>query len=217
MPIARPMLSAVLYVALTLGANAVAPRATAQTTGQTTGQATGQATGQTAGQTPDRDTLMALRAGEMRKLAIPATPRALPTVALRDMQGRMRRLDEFRGRYVLLNFWATWCAPCRAEMPTLQALQRSLAGPRFRVVLVATGRNPESAILRFFSRARITDLETWRDPDMKLSSAMGVFGLPLTVIIDPEGREIARMQGDADWNGRDARAFLEAVLDAGPS
>lgn len=185
----RALRVAVLYVALALGANPV------------------------LGETPDRDTLLELRQGDMRKLKILKEPQKLPTVLLQDMQGGEHEMVELQGKYVLLNFWATWCAPCRKEMPALDALQKDLSGNDFEVVLVAVGRNPTPAIKKFFTKAKIENLQTWRDPTQQLAGLMGVFGLPVTVLLNPDGLEIARMQGDADWHSPDAVEFLKRVLD----
>ncbi len=185
---AKPILTAVLYVALALGANPL------------------------AGGTLDREALMAAREGEMRKLAIHKVPERLPIFTLLDMEDADRSLDEFHGKYVLLNFWATWCAPCRKEMPSLDALQEELGSDAFEVVLVAAGRNPKPAISKFFKDAEINTLKTLRDPTQQLVNLMGVFGLPITVILNPEGDEIARMRGDADWHSPEAVAFLQTLI-----
>ncbi len=184
----KPLLLAVLYVALTLGANPL------------------------SAEPLSRDELLALREGEMRKLAIHKQAADLPTFTLLDMDDRERHLTEFQGKWVLLNFWATWCAPCRKEMPMLDALQAELGGEEFEVVLIAAGRNPKPAIRKFFEEANITNLPTLRDPTQQLSNLMGVFGLPITLVLNPEGQEIARMRGDADWSSPEAKAFLKAMI-----
>ncbi|MFQ5439217.1 MAG: TlpA disulfide reductase family protein, partial [Paracoccaceae bacterium] len=143
---AKPLLFAVLYVALAFGANPA------------------------ASEPPDRDALLALRQGEMRKLKILRTPAPMPHVGLLDMEGNDRVLSEFAGKYVVLNFWATWCAPCRKEMPSLNALQKDMGSDRFEVVLVAANRNPVPAIRMFFKEENIDALDTLRDPTSALTS-----------------------------------------------
>ena len=106
----------------------------------------------------------------------------------------------------LVNFWATWCAPCRSEMPALDALARARGGADFEVITIATGRNSPEAIAAFRDEAGITDLPTFLDPKGALAAAMDVPGLPVTVLLDRDGNEVARLMGDADWNGPDARA-----------
>ena len=153
----------------------------------------------------------AVRAGDMRKLAFHASPVDLPEIGLLDEAEAPRMLAEFKGQWVVLNFWATWCAPCRAEMPSLQALDSAM-GADFSVVTVATGRNSVVAIDKFFAETGVTTLPKLRDPKSELARNMGVLGLPLTVILNPEGQEVARLIGDADWNSADAKAVLAALM-----
>ena len=153
----------------------------------------------------------AARAGDMRRLAFAAAPVALPEIGVVDAAEAPHALAEYKGQWVLLNFWATWCAPCRAEMPTLQALDTAM-GDDFSVVTVATGRNSVEGIDKFFAEAGITSLPKLRDPKSELARNMGVLGLPLTVILNPEGQEVARLIGDADWNSADAKAMLTALM-----
>lgn len=153
----------------------------------------------------------AARAGEMQKLNF-AAPKALPEVGLLGMDDAPRSLAEYRGKWVLVNFWATWCPPCRREMPSLDALQGVMGGEDFAVVTVATGRNAVPAITEFFAEAGVTRLPVLRDPKSALARQMGVAGLPVTVILNPEGQEVGRLIGDADWNGAEARAVLTALM-----
>jgi thiol-disulfide isomerase/thioredoxin len=108
---------------------------------------------------------------------------------------------------VVLNFWATWCAPCRAELPALDALAAEMA-PDVAVLAVATGRNPPAAIDRFRAEAGIVNLPLLLDPKAALAREMGVIGLPVTVLLDRDGNEVARLIGEADWSGAEARAVL---------
>ena len=116
---------------------------------------------------------------------------------------------------MLVNFWATWCAPCRKEMPQLNALQKEFGGDDFQVLTIATGRNSEEGIKRFFEEAGVDSLPRHQDPKQKLASQMGVFGLPISVLLDREGREIARLQGDAKWDSDSARAIIAALIEEG--
>ena len=157
----------------------------------------------------------ALREGDMRKLVIHDTPRAVDAAPFTDADGAEMTLDAFRGQVVVLNFWATWCPPCRTEMPMLDALNRDLGSADFQVVTVATGRNSPAAMRRFFEEAGIETLPLHNDPTMAMARGMAVLGLPVTVILDRDGQEIARMQGEADWNGPSARAVLDAMIATG--
>ena len=161
----------------------------------------------------DTADLLALRDGDMKKLVVHGTPQATSdaTFMLADDAGATSLVD-YKGKYVLVNFWATWCAPCRKEMPELNALQKELGGDHFEVLTIATGRNSPEGIKRFFTEANITDLPRHQDPKQALAAQMGVFGLPITVILDPEGREIARMRGDANWHSDSAVAIIKALI-----
>ena len=152
--------------------------------------------------------LEALRVGDMRGVLIHETPIPVSEQTFTDMEDGTHALADFEGQVVLLNFWATWCAPCREEMPSLDALQQDLGGEDFQVVTLATGRNPPPAILRFFEEEGIEALPTYLDPRQNVAREMSVFGLPITVIIDRDGNEVGRLRGDADWHSRRGRCAL---------
>ena len=159
--------------------------------------------------------LQALRLGDMQKLVLLEHPKPVPEVGLVDAQDAPRNLGEYRGKWVVLNFWATWCAPCRKEMPSLARLQAAL--PQIAVLPVATGRNPLPAIDRFFAAAEVSNLPVLRDPSSALARQMAVMALPITVILDPEGREVARLIGDAQWDAPEALALLRALVASSPA
>lgn len=156
------------------------------------------------------------RVGDMKKLVFHSEAKPAPTTEfiLADDAGT-GTLQDYKGKVVLLNFWATWCAPCRKEMPHLSELQTELGGDNFEVVTVATGRNSPVGIRKFLDEINVTNLPRHQDPRQKLAAAMGVFGLPITVILDADGNEIARMRGDADWASDSAKNVLRALLPAG--
>lgn len=156
----------------------------------------------------------ALREGDMRKLnfhAEPYAPVAIPFVA---GDGTEMTLAAYEGQIVLLNFWATWCDPCRAEMPHLGALQAAMGGEAFQVVTIATGRNPRPAMERFFAEIGVDNLPLHTDARQALARGMGVLGLPATVILDRDGKEIGRLLGEADWSSDSAQAILTALIAA---
>lgn len=163
----------------------------------------------------DTAALEALRVGDMKKLNFHSAAKAPVEATLLDAGGAKSALSDYRGKYVLLNFWATWCAPCRKEMPSLDRLQAELGGANFAVVPVATGHNAVPGIQRFFADGGIRNLPILRDPKQELSRQMAVLGLPVTVILDPQGREIARMTGDAEWDSKSAKAIIAALLRQG--
>ena len=161
----------------------------------------------------DLQSVMAgLQEGDMRKLVIHSEPQALPDRPFTDPDGNEFTLADYEGQIVLLNFWATWCAPCREEMPDLEALQRDYGGEEFAVVPVATGRNSLPGIRAFFGEIGVSELPILLDPQGQLARRSGVLGLPVTVLMDREGNEIARLQGGAHWADADARALIEAVI-----
>jgi thiol-disulfide isomerase/thioredoxin len=152
----------------------------------------------------------ALRDGDMKKLVIHMSPAPVPDAVLVDAADGEHSLDEYQGKWVVLNFWATWCAPCRQEMPSLDRLQAAM--PDIAVVPVATGRNAVEGIERFWAEAGVKTLPILRDPKSELSRAMGVLGLPVTVILNPDGQEVARLIGDAEWDSDNAKAVLKALM-----
>ena len=154
-----------------------------------------------------------LRQGDMKKFNFHTTPRPAGVTPFSDLEGGKHVLADFKGKYVLVNFWATWCAPCRKEMPTLEALQVALGGDDFQVLTIATGRNTPAGIVRFFKEAGVESLPTMVDPKGTLAREMLILGLPGTVLLNRDGMEIARMVGDADWGTQNALEVLRAVID----
>ncbi len=152
----------------------------------------------------------ALRDGDMKKLILHETPADLPEVVLLDARDGTHSLADYHGKWVVLNFWATWCAPCRHEMPSLDRLQEAL--PEIAVVPVATGRNSVTGIERFFAEVGIKHLPILRDPTSELARGMAVMGLPVTVVLNPEGQEVARLIGDAEWDSASAKAIMAAFV-----
>ncbi|MDZ4310174.1 MAG: TlpA disulfide reductase family protein [Cypionkella sp.] len=151
-----------------------------------------------------------LLVGDMKKLAVHSEVVALPEAVLLDGAEAETSLEVYRGKWVVLNFWATWCAPCRKEMPSLDRL--AVAVPEIAVVPVATGRNDVAMIEKFYAEAGVTSLPVLRDPKSALARQMGVMGLPVTVIVNPAGEEVARLIGDAEWDSVEAQAVLKAMM-----
>jgi thiol-disulfide isomerase/thioredoxin len=161
---------------------------------------------------PARDTLEALREGDMKKLVFHETPVPASATPFTDLDGAEKTLESYTGKIVVLNFWATWCAPCRKEMPALDRLNAELGGADLAVVTLATGRNSPQGMRRFFEEESIATLPLYRDPKQAIAREMSVLGLPITVILDREGREIARLRGDAEWDSESAKAILSALV-----
>ncbi|MCB1398741.1 MAG: TlpA family protein disulfide reductase [Rhodobacteraceae bacterium] len=157
--------------------------------------------------------LAALKLGDMKKLVLTEPPVPAPDVVFLDESGAERRLSDWQGKVVLVNFWATWCAPCRAEMPALDRLQAELGGDAFEVLTIATGRNTPTAIDKFFTEAGVTLLPRHKDERQQLARSLGVVGLPVTVIFDAEGQEVARLIGEAEWDAPEAKDLIRALTE----
>jgi thiol-disulfide isomerase/thioredoxin len=131
---------------------------------------------------------------------------AAPALAFLDPSGAKVTLATFRGRPVLLNLWATWCAPCVKEMPTLDALAGAQGG-KLQVVTLSQDFEGAKAVAPFFAKARFRHLRPYLDSDAAFSMTMGL-NLPATILYDRAGREVWRKLGDTDWNGPQAAALL---------
>ena len=160
----------------------------------------------------DPAALEALRDGDMKKLTVHAAPMPGSDTPFLAEDGTETTLAAYAGQVVVLNFWATWCAPCRKEMPQLAALQDAMGGDDLQVVTIATGRNPRPAMEAFLDEIGVENLPLHTDARQNLARSFGVLGLPVTIVLDREGQEIARLQGDADWSSESAQAILAAVL-----
>ncbi|MGY9047294.1 hypothetical protein P775_07595 [Puniceibacterium antarcticum] len=156
----------------------------------------------------------AAREGDMKKMNFHSEPTAVGTSEFTTFDGEPLSLADYQGKWVLVNFWATWCAPCRHEMPMLSELQTELGGDDFEVLTIATGRNPQTAMQKFFDEIGVSNLPLNRDPKSELAREMAVLGLPITVILNPEGQEVGRLQGDAEWSSDSAKAMLQALIDS---
>lgn len=154
--------------------------------------------------------------GEVAAVSIAAKPLKLPNLGFVDAQGSARTLADWKGRIVLLNLWATWCVPCRKEMPALDALERKLGGPAFEVVAINIDtRNPEKPH-QWLREVGIHKLAYYADASAKvfqdLKSIGRAFGMPTTLLVDPNGCEIASLSGPAEWASEDAIKLIEAAL-----
>ena len=162
--------------------------------------------------TVDTSHVSALRKGDMKKLIFASQPQNVVTLPFLDENQSIKFFTDYNGKYLLVNFWATWCAPCRKEMPSLNKLQTTFGGDNFKVITIATGHNPIPAIKNFFKKEDITELPILLDPKQDLVKKMSIFGLPSTIILDPNGREIARLRGDAEWADENAFVIIKALI-----
>ncbi|MDO5621842.1 MAG: TlpA disulfide reductase family protein [Paracoccus sp. (in: a-proteobacteria)] len=151
----------------------------------------------------------AAKGGLAKLVAVDNAP--APDAAFSDIDGGTHKLSDYRGTALLVNFWATWCAPCRHEMPSLDRLQQAEGGEDFQVLTIAAGRNQPEAIRKFFTDESIETLPTLTDASMTLARQLGVMGLPVTVLFDKDGNEVARLMGDAEWDSPAALAVVQQL------
>jgi len=156
-------------------------------------------------------------AGQMKKFTLHPTPRPAPEAAFKTKDGEAAKLADFKGRVLLVNYWATWCSPCVAEMPSLDRLEASLGGPGFAVLPIASDRAGLKVVEPFYEKTGLKRLPIYLDQDMKFTRSSGVRGLPTTLLIDRAGREVGRMEGDAAWDSTDAEALIRHYVAASPS
>jgi thiol-disulfide isomerase/thioredoxin len=154
--------------------------------------------------------------GEVAAMAIAESPLRVPDVAFRDLAGAERRLSDWRGRTVLLNLWATWCIPCRQEMPALDALEGTLGGPRFEVVAVNIDTRDSIKPHAWLREVGVSRLAYYADPSAKVFQDLKLIGraigLPTTLLVDPAGCEIGTAAGPAEWASEDGLTFVRTAL-----
>jgi thiol-disulfide isomerase/thioredoxin len=154
--------------------------------------------------------------GELAALTMASAPLRLPDLTFEDAQGKPRKLSDWRGKTVLLNLWATWCVPCRKEMPSLDALEQRLGGPEFEVVAVNIDTRDPDKPKAWLKEVGVQKLAYYADPAAKsfqdLKSIGRAFGMPTTLLIDPKGCEIGTIAGPAEWASDDAIKLINAAL-----
>ena len=159
----------------------------------------------------DREALIEARQDTMRKLIFHKEPLPVSAPPMLAEDGAETGIDSFKGRVVVLNFWATWCAPCRKEMPSLDRLQAEFDTEDLKVIALATGRNEKPKVEKFLDSIGVRNLTVFYDPRLRVAAAMKVRGLPATVILDRDGREIARLTGDAEWDTESALHIFREI------
>jgi thiol-disulfide isomerase/thioredoxin len=157
-----------------------------------------------------------LARGEVAAMAIAETPLRVPDLVFRDQSGAERRLSDWRGRTVLLNLWATWCIPCRKEMPALDALEGTLGGERFEVVAVNIDTRDPTKPRTWLEGVGVNRLAYYADQSAKVFQDLKLigraFGLPTTLLVDPSGCEIGTAAGPAEWASQDGLALMRAAI-----
>jgi thiol-disulfide isomerase/thioredoxin len=145
-------------------------------------------------------------------LVVHSSPRPLTAIQFEDEQGQARGLADFKDKVVVLNIWATWCVPCRREMPTLDRLEAQLGGPDFQVVPVSIDRGGIDTIRKFYAETAVRKLLPYVDRSGQVLRAVGAIGLPTTLIIDRDGQEVARITGPAEWDSPEIVQFLRPLI-----
>jgi thiol-disulfide isomerase/thioredoxin len=160
--------------------------------------------------------LAALAHGEVAALTMATEPLRLPDLAFEDADGKPKKLSDWRGRTVLVNLWATWCVPCRKEMPALEALQERLGGPDFQVVAVNVDTRDPDKPKSFMKEANLTRLGYFSDQKAKtfqdLKQMGRAVGMPTSVLVDARGCEIATLAGPAEWDSDEAVKLITAAV-----
>ncbi len=158
--------------------------------------------------------LVGLNEGAMALFVIKPKPLDLPDFTFEDADGATKSLADFKGKVVLLNIWATWCVPCREEMPQLNALEAELGGEDFQVVAINIDRGGPDKAVKFLDETKATDLALYTDPTGKLFSTLKAVGMPTTLLISRDGKEMGRLAGPADWASPDAKRLIQAAISA---
>ena len=160
-----------------------------------------------------------LARGEVAAVNVAKSPLKVPNLAFEDGTGKKLTLADFKGRTVLLNLWATWCVPCRKEMPTLDALEQKLGSPAFQVVAVNIDTRDTDKPKAFLKDIGVHDLAYYADASAKsfqdLKAVGRAFGMPTTLLVDPNGCEIGTIAGPAEWASDDAVKLIKAALGQG--
>ncbi len=160
--------------------------------------------------------LAPLAHGEVAAVKVAVSALKLPDLAFQDAAGKPLTLEHWRGRTVLLNLWATWCVPCRKEMPALDALQQRLGGPDFEVVAINIDTRDPDKPKAFLKELGVSKLTYYADPNAKtfqdLKAVGRAFGMPTTLLVDRQGCELGTIAGPAEWASEDAVKLIQAAI-----
>jgi thiol-disulfide isomerase/thioredoxin len=155
----------------------------------------------------------ALATGAMANFTFSDPPKPVPPISFTAAGGTAADLTQFRGKVVLVNLWATWCAPCRAEMPAIDRLAAEFDGPDFQVVALAEDRGGWDKARAYLEEVGASHVTLLLDQTMQSGRDWGARGLPTTLLLDRDGHEIGRMIGPADWESAEAKALIRSLID----
>ena len=149
---------------------------------------------------------------EVNKFLFYENPQPIESLEVSDINDNKTDILNEDFNLLLINFWATWCSPCTKEMPSLNELQSKFEKNQLKIITIATGRNNPNKIVNFFEEYNLTNLENYRDPKGKLALELGVIGLPFSVIISKEKRNIGQLIGPIDWSKKEVEdLFIELI------
>jgi thiol-disulfide isomerase/thioredoxin len=154
----------------------------------------------------------ALLTGSLSKMALAKPPKPMPEFAFADADDKPLKLADYKGKVVLVNFWATWCVPCVKEMPSLDRLQAAIGKDRFVVLPLSLDGPSKPKVAPFYEDKKLTSLGIYFDKGKKSMQALDVSVLPTSILVDADGREIARLEGEADWDKPEAIALMKAAI-----
>lgn len=164
------------------------------------------------GNTPSASIPQGLNAGTMKRFYFNEDVVPASTAKFQDAEGNEHSLTDYKGKVILVNLWATWCAPCIREMPDLNDLQESLGGDDFEVVLISENQDGIEGSLKFLEENNISHLNTFIDNERKLARTLKTPALPTSILIGADGNEIGRLIGPAEWNSGDAKALINYYI-----
>jgi len=150
--------------------------------------------------------------GAMKRFKLTRPPKPVPDLEFLDVNDQPVRLSELNGQARLINLWATWCAPCVKEMPSLDRLQAEMPRDRFLVIPISLDGPSKPKVAPFYKEQNLISLRIFYDKGRKAMSTLGVTLLPTSILVDPEGRELGRLEGDADWDTPEGLALMRAAM-----
>ena len=150
--------------------------------------------------------------GAMERFKLAAQPKALPDLEIQNADDKPMKLSDFKGTVVLLNFWATWCAPCVKEMPSLDRLQAALPKDKFLIVPLSIDGPTKPKVAPFYKDQKLGNLGIYFDKGRKTMQGLDVTLLPTSILVDAQGRELGRIEGDADWDMPESIALMKAAM-----
>lgn len=164
------------------------------------------------GNTPNSDIPQGLTTGSMKRFTFHERPLLAPSAFFEDANGNEASFSDYKGKVILVNLWATWCAPCIKEMPDLNQLQKSLGSEKFEVVLLSENIDGIESSLEFLKNNNISNLSTYLDTNRNIARSLKSNALPTSILINADGYEVGRLIGPAEWNSDEAKALLNHII-----